>query len=320
MDINYIIVAHSQPALVSRLIRSLRSDHTRFYVHIDRHHDLKPYAEAFKSGEQVYFLDDRQRQLVNWGDAGMFKGILAALQQMIEDNRTGYCVLLSGQDYPIKSNQQIEDWFESNAGTNFITYGLLPWEGNLGWERVNRYKVDVSEKRGDYVLLPSVWEKEFYRLETAKKLYRLFRNKKFSFAAHLLRRRKFPSYLEPFAGPSWWALPVTTVKLVLDFLRDHPDYITYHHFTYVPDESFFQPIIVHLNERKLIGPVAPMLTYVDWSRPSEGLPAILGIEDLGLLKKQPEEILFARKFNVDKDEKVLDLIDQMKNKSLVEQP
>ncbi|HWJ92187.1 MAG TPA: beta-1,6-N-acetylglucosaminyltransferase [Flavisolibacter sp.] len=310
MDVNYIIVAHSQPALVSRLIRRLRSDNARFYVHIDKHQDLKEYSKEFISDGRVYFLNERQRQRVNWGDDGMFKGILAALQQIIDEKRNGYCVLLSGQDYPIKSNEQIETFFEKRNGTNFITYGLLPWTGNLGWERVSRYKVDVSEKRGDYVYLPSVWEREFYQTDTAKKLFRLFRNRHFRFAVHLLHKRKFPSYLKPYAGPSWWALPVSTVKQVLQFVQGHADYVRFHKFTFVPDEAFFQPIVLHLHESGQTGSLAPMLTYVDWTRPSAGMPAVLRAADLQQLMDQPDEILFARKFSLDTDTRILDLIDQ----------
>jgi hypothetical protein len=310
MEISYIIMAHDQPELFKRLVQSLKSFNTRFYVHIDKNQDIKPFAEEFGSDEQVYFLNDKQRQPVTWADSGMLKGTLEALKQIADEGRKGYCILLSGRDYPVKSNDEIYSFLQKSAGINFISYELLPWRGHEGMERITKYKIDVSRRRGDFVYLPSLWEKEFYQLNTAKKIYRLFRRKKFTFLFYLLRKRKFPSYLKPFAGASWWALPVETVKKILTFVHEHPDFIKFHEFTFVPDEAFFQPIILHLHESNQIGPIAPMLTFVDWSRPAAGLPAVLRMEDTNLLKNLPKEIIIARKFDLQKDANVIDWIEQ----------
>lgn len=314
MEINYIVLAHTNPEQVKRLVTVLNSPDCRFYLHIDLNSDILPFKLALQAFDNAIFLTDKQRRLGAWGYIGIVEGTINALKQIIADNRTGYCVLLSGQDYPLKSNGYITSFFTKHAGTNFISAYPIPrpeWHTHGGMGRLNVYKIDRSYKRGEYAILHSFWNKEFYRIKTLRDIKGLFWAGKYLFLLKLFKKRKFPAYLKPFGGDQWWALPVSTVKAVLAFLDEHPDYLKYHQDSLLPDEIFFQSIIMSLAQTNINAwQLAPSPTYVNWERKNGPLPVTFIAADYPELEKQPDTILFARKFDTTIDAIILDLLDQ----------
>jgi len=314
MEINYIILAHTNPDQVKRLITVLDSPSCRFYLHIDLNSDILPFKQALQTFPNVFFLTDNQRRRGAWGHISIVEGTINALRQIIADNRTGYCVLLSGQDYPLKSNEYITSYFTKHAGTNFISAYPMPrkeWHTHGGMGRLNVYKIDRSYKRSEYAILHSFWNKEFYRIKTLRDIKGLFWAGKFRFLFKLFKKRKFPAYLKPYGGDQWWALPMSTVKAVLAFLDEHPDYLKYHQDSLMPDEIFFQSIIMSLAQTNLNAwQLAPSLTYVNWERENVPLPVTFKASDYPELEKQPDTKLFARKFDATRDATILNLLDQ----------
>lgn len=57
-----------------------------------------------------------------------------------------YAILLTGQDYPIKSNRQIEDFFRRQEGRSFMQYFPLPADGwdYGGLDRINSWHLRVG--------------------------------------------------------------------------------------------------------------------------------------------------------------------------------
>lgn len=70
---------------------------------------------------------------------------------------------------------------------------------------------------------------------------------------------------------------------------------------------FFQSIIINLAENSKEIKIKPSQTYVNWERKNVALPVIFNDKDLQELSQVDQ--LWARKFDVDYDEKILDLID-----------
>ena len=118
MDINYIILAHKNPLQVKRLVEKLNTPDSFFYIHIDGSFKIEPFKMLLSTLKNVFFLEKREN--CAWGDIAIVKATITGLEQIIRDQRTGYCILLSGQDYPLKSNDRIQSFFTSNYGINFI--------------------------------------------------------------------------------------------------------------------------------------------------------------------------------------------------------
>jgi hypothetical protein len=177
-------------------------------------------------------------------------------------------------------------------------------------ERITEYKFSISPNIFDYVVLPSVFQRGFYTREAMDNLKTLWHSPKYRLIRKLLVRRKFPGYLTPYGGQFWMALPVETLFQILVFLAEHPDYLEYHRYTLIPDEIFFLSIIQSLfkNPGKA-NLIEPSVTYADWEDKDSPSPRIFTAADLSMLKGLPEHVLFARKFDMDQDSQILDLID-----------
>src|SRR5688572_20607201 len=106
MHINYILLAHQHPLQLARLVEAVSADNTSFYIHIDQKIDWQPFRQALPGRDNVHWL--QARHACTWGDSSIVKATLEALKRIVAQKKEGYCVLLSGQDYPLRSNREIE--------------------------------------------------------------------------------------------------------------------------------------------------------------------------------------------------------------------
>lgn len=310
MNICYIILAHENPQQVSRLVNRLAEPWTTFYIHIDKNVSLFPFEAPFLNNIKVTFLKSNYREEGIWGDIGIVKATLSAMRKCLQENKPDIFILLSGQDYPLKNNQVIYDYFSNNADVNYIDQYPMPikmWE-NGGLKRINRYKINKSKKRGHIIFLASIFDREFYSLETAGKINFLRKTGRIKHLLKVLKKRKFPRYLKPFGGSVYFALPLKTVEDIIKFVDTHPDYLKYHHYTLSADEIFFHSIIGYLNAKEKIK-IEPSLTYVNWRKKNGPPPITFELEDYEELKTASNNFLFARKFNINLDQKILDKCD-----------
>jgi hypothetical protein len=309
--INFILLVHKNPDQVKRLIDRLLSDESYFYIHVDKGVDIAPFKKEVEGLSNVYFLENGQRMYGTWVDIGIVEGTINALEQILKDKRKGYCVLLSGQDYPIKSIGHIISFFKNSYGINYLTCATMPsqqWPPDGGMNRLTEYKVNRTHERGAFDMLPSFFQRKFYSRAIYEKITHLFRHRKYAFLFKLFRIRKHPRYLQPYGGSQWWAIPIETVKSILDYLHLHPDFLVYHKDTLVPDEILFQSIIMGLYKPPYTK-IASSVTYVDWDKPNVTLPVTFTADDFNVLSSLPVNFLFARKFDMANNSEILDLID-----------
>ncbi|MFI1772224.1 beta-1,6-N-acetylglucosaminyltransferase [Thalassobellus citreus] len=310
MEINYIILAHKTPLQVLRLIDRLDSPKSNFYIHIDKGSDITPFLNILIKNN-IHFCEDNNREYGTWGDIGIVKATIYTLKKIINDGRHGYCVLLSGQDYPLQSNSRISSFFESNYGTCFMETFSIPfkdWANNGGLDRLNQYKINLSNKKQDFIQLHSVFNRGFYKRQSFGKINKLLKTKRYSDLTKILLTRQPPIPIKPFGGSQWWALPIEVISLILNFIDANPEYISYHENTLLPDEIFFQSILGHLKQTNNLV-IRPNATYINWKRKNTPLPVTFTENDFFELKNVSKKKLFARKFDIDIDHKILDKID-----------
>jgi hypothetical protein len=316
MNLNYIILAHKNPQQLKRLVEKLNTPDTFFYIHVDKNFKVEPFITSLLTIKNVFFLEMREK--CAWGDIAIVKATITALEQIIKDKRTGYCILLSGQDYPLKTNQQIQLFFTRNYGTNFIDTFSIPnedWEYS-GLRRIQHYKFNLSEKKSHYILLPSIFSKDFFQKfkRNIKRVLRLLKHRNFA-VIRIFQKRDFPGYIKPFGGSQWWAIPVETATKILLFLKQHKDYLAYHKYTLMADEIFFHSIVKHISLIENDRIIKPSLTHVNWEWRGVSRPVTFNSGDVEELMNQHEDTLVARKFDINIDHTILDLIDNLHNQS-----
>jgi hypothetical protein len=269
----YIISAYQRLAQVARLVRRLRTDEASFFIHVDRKTDdreCRALMEELRDLRSVHFL---QRHTCHWGGFGHVRATLKGIDLLqLGGDHSDYVILLTGQDYPIKSNEYIERFFRSAHPKSFMSSSALPsesWSPRGGLDRVEHRHLRLY---GHHVRSPF--------------------------------KRSFPAGLRPYGGGAYWCLSRECVEYVARFVAERPDVVSFFRHVDIPDEILFQTILMSSELRDTI--VNDNLRYIDWTRGRR--PAILETKDFEALRSSPK--LFARKFDIDQDENVLDLIDR----------
>jgi hypothetical protein len=273
MRLAYIISAYKNLSQVARLVRRIECEGNALFVHVDKKtndDDYRAFANGLTDVPSLHLLE---RHVCHWGGFGHIRATLKGLDELLARRVPfDYVILLTGQDYPIKSSDFIGEFFEENRGMSFMGFGSLPtkwWSPRGGLDRV-----------------------EYWHL-------RLYGN---HFRSPL--KRRFPAGLRPFGGGAYWCLSRECVEYVSDFVGNRPDVVQFFKHVDIPDEIFFQTVIMNSELRGTV--VNDNLRYVDWTRGRR--PAILETSDFERLRDSSK--LFARKFDVRRDENVLDLIDR----------
>ena len=314
MNINYLILAHKNPMQFHRMVNSLNSKNVNFFVHVDKSSDDNPFKEPFLEATNIFFLPEEKRIVTPWSDISVVKATLLLLKESLKmfDSNT-YCVLLSGQDYPIKSNDYIYNFFNSNYGQNFIELSDIKDIWPIWQDRFERYNFHLPNKRINRGIYP-YQDKRFFNIRNLKNTFYLLKNigAKTTVKSIFRNKRVHPDYIKPKGGGTWWALPVETIIDILDYLKKHPDFLAYHSYTHVPDETVFQTIV---NELRKNDEIQDTTTYTNWVRENVELPVTFEKEDLHELLEAGKDYLFARKFDVALDTDIMDQLDSHITKS-----
>jgi hypothetical protein len=281
VELAYIVSAYKLHDQLARLVARLSTERTRFFIHVDRKTDEVTYRKMTRSLEPLANVRFLERHRCDYGGFGHVRATLKGIDAVVREGWPfDYAILLTGQDYPIKSNEQIDDFFARNHGRSYMTHFPLPtreWEGG-GLDRISAWHVRIRDRH-----------------------FRVGGGARAGIA------RTLPGGLRPFGGSGYWCLSDECARYVHEFVGRHPAYTRFFRFVDVPDEIFFQTIVLNSAFRDKV--VNDDLRYVEWRDPAvAGGPAVLGERDYPKLARSDK--LFARKFDVSQDAVILDLLDQ----------
>lgn len=308
MQLNYLILAHKNPEQLKELVTALIQKDATFYIHIDLKSDMLPFKKQFAKfvNEKILFIQDRVN--VIHGHFSQVEATLALMKAAINQGNTGYFILLSGQDYPLKSNEWIKNIFTEDPHINYINYVSMYEDIEKGTWRALHYTFHPFPTERKFYVIPSVFNYKFYHPKRWLSLFKLLNSPLKKEVVKLLKKKKIPKYLtHPSGGDQWWALPFETVQFILNFLDEHPDYLEFMKFTFCPDEMFFHSIILSYIDKQKIKPTQ---TYVNWSRKGCVLPVTFTSNDFDELSNVNNK-LFARKFDYDLDKVILNKIESI---------
>jgi hypothetical protein len=301
MKIAYIISAYNYPSLLVRLVHRLHTPTSVFLIHIDKrtaNHQYQEMTSGVADFSNVVFL---RRHNCHWGDFGHVRATLKGLRYLFENKIDfDYLLLLTGQDYPIKSNSYIDSFLSHANGQQFISYYSFPnkaWGENGGMRRIEqwhfRFLEDLPFRALDvFVHLPLNREST----SKTKAIINSLVNRMFS-------KREFPCNIRPFGGPGYWVISRGCAEYIDKFASDHPDFVQFFKYADIPDEIFFHTII--MNSSFAGNVVNDDLRCIDILG-ARG-PRIWRKADLHLLAQS--RALIARKFDPTVDTEILDLID-----------
>ncbi|WP_226063091.1 beta-1,6-N-acetylglucosaminyltransferase [Kaistella polysaccharea] len=304
---NYIILAHKNPEQIFRLIRSLDDSSSKFFVHVDLKSDLSSFG-ILESCSNISIIPQRENCI--WGDFSIVKATLHLLKNVVESGNKGFTILLSGQDYPIKSPQKLNDFLGINKESNFIDIQKVEdkWSKKMVRDKIEHYHFIHSQERGH-----SNSYSPFFRSSLKQKFRTLF---------HLLKGRlpfetfqkllelpqRIPVFTQQYGGSQWWAFNEKTTENLNSYIENNYQKLEdYYRFTSAPDEIFFHSVLMNILSAEKKDHLKPSLTYTNWERKNCILPVTFDTNDLQELSAVDH--FFARKFDIDYDQEIFNLID-----------
>ncbi len=288
MEKAYIILAHKNIEQLNRLLEQLNDDASYFFIHID----LKLPDNELST---LNWLPDRMQMVkrldTKWADFSLVEATLNAMEAVKATNKEFVSVnLLSGQDYPIKSNNYINNFFKNKDQRILIEYYQLPnydkWSPRGGLYRVDKF---------------------FFGMKS----HELLGSKTLNFLGNIFPglKRNQPYNLLPFAGSQWWTIDMYALNYILGFVKIHPAYSTFHKDTFAPDEIFFHTILLNSKDKRIRNSIANNnKRFIRWKHSGMSHPELLQEEDLHDIMKS--DSLFARKFDLEEHPGILDMIDK----------
>ena len=287
----YLIMAHNNFDLLQKELYLLDDERNDIFIHIDKkakNVDQAYITEKVKHSN-VYFLP---RISINWGGYSIAQCTVELLKKAIETDVYEYYHLLSGADLPLKTQDQIHEFFHEHKGMEFVSFDkAVPNEKDI--KRVKRYYLfqDIygrNRKNIFYVFLFLV-DKLSVKVQDILKVDR-YKN----------------SSIKLQKGAEWFSITHEMASLVVKkqkWIKKHFKY------TRCCDEVFIQTIINNSNRKKYIfqqglwkGKNA-CLRKIDWGR---GKPYTWTINEKEELLQS--ECLFARKFDSNVDNDIVDYL------------
>ena len=288
MKIAYLILAHKDPKHLARLVRSLSTPNSYFFIHIDKKSDIDDFNNI--ASTNVFFSKERVPVYYDYSLVeAMFILLHNALMHM---HCFDYLVRLNGVDYPIQPASYIDAFFHKNFGKEFME--IMPThsgDAEFPMRRLVKFELRQNASKGEELIFNSL---SYLGIKPN-------------------RMKKFLRFnLKPYWGSAFWALTRGACEYIRCFAAANPKVTEFFKHTHIPCEMIFQII---LGNSPYINKMASNLHYIDWSdkkrHPPELTEKHLSFFSSSLaVKTEDKEFLFANKFS-SKNEDLVDHLDQI---------
>jgi len=282
----YLEIIHSNFAVLNKMIELLDRENNDFYILVDKKVNIsdKEILSYHPTYPQIIMLP---RIEVNWGASSGTEATLMLLQAAFDSpQKYDYFHLVQGADFPIKSADEIDTFFEKNCGYEFLSY--YPW-----WYEFGRYKINQHH----------FWvDNRYYRT------HRLLR-----YLSHgVAKLEKWVGFRRGketiYSGSALWTLSADAVG----YLLERRAYISKRcRYSLAGDEVIWHTMMMASPFREKIYRFeedGANLYRIDWARSVRNSPHTFDMDDLEQLLALPDRYLYARKF----DEKAkMDVVDAL---------
>jgi len=272
----YLIMAHHQFDFLRELLLALDDVRNDIYLHIDQKvtdFDWQGFSHLLQYSS-LFFTD---RIPVHWGGYSQICCELTLLEAAVKKHYA-YYHLLSGSDFPLKSQDEIHAFFHRHAGKEFLAFDAISADPPRHVrERISLYHFF----RESSSLLAEPADMILSRIQRLLKVNRLK-------GQHLPIQK----------GANWFSITDAFVRYVLSqkaWIEKHFRYSVCADELFLQTLAFLSPFREQLYDPYGKANPPGNLRYVDWERGSGSNPYTFQEEDRDLLTSLPH--LFARKFD-----------------------
>ncbi|WP_248876755.1 beta-1,6-N-acetylglucosaminyltransferase [Epilithonimonas zeae] len=208
--IAYFIMIHHKPDVFKAMFEKIYTRDQFYLIHIDRKakeeftEEIQQYLIHFPN---VYILESMN---IVAGGFSIIQAELNAMEYLLNVTAEwDYFINLSGEDYPLKSQNIIRQFLTANNGRNYLFY----------------------------------YDQKFYRPDTLKRIQNHFTELSHKISS-LIYRRTFMEGVTPYIGGKWFIFTRETCSFLTNNKRVM-DFEDYYLHTLLPAESFFQTVLMN---------------------------------------------------------------------------
>jgi hypothetical protein len=293
MNLVYLVTVHKNPSQILRLIERLDDPGNNFIIHVDkrRNNVYRELTAALADHPRVHFA---KRVSVRWGTVKLVEAKLNALHKLVQLGLDfEFAITCSGQDYPLKSNTEIKNKLAQYRGKEMIEISPLPrkgWGDEGGLDRFKRYHLLVDDHKLTFPPYTMTGWKGFVTRLLPK----------------FIKERPPLEYV-PFGGADWYCMTREASFYIHDFFVSPEGRALLRRFRFTSNSA---EIVFHtlLGNSPFLDKVADYFPWhIDWSD-NKPNPAVFTQDRFEELVHSDK--LFARKFDIDVDSKILDMLDE----------
>lgn len=286
----YLIMAHNNPYILKKLLNLIDDKRNDIYLHIDKKSKLFNVQEInnIVKNSNLYFT---KRIDVRWGDFSQIECEYLLLKESKNKNYE-YYHFISGVDLPLKTQDEIHDFFQKNNGKEIVqlTTDEIINKRNA-YYRISRFhffqKIAKSNRRLERTFY-NAFQNVFMPIQSILKVDRI---KKLD--------------IKVGYGANWVSITNDFANYVL---KQETWVRKVFKYSLCADELFIQTLLVNSKFKENVYKEPSnnfngdaCMRYIDWKR---GNPYVFKEEDLERLLKS--RMLFARKFDVETNKKIID--------------
>lgn len=269
----YLIMAHADPEHLQNLINALDDERNDIFIHIDGKQDISKFKDITSQNSKLEFL--KHRTDVFWGDPSLIDAEYS-LFRCVAGGKYSRIHLISGADYPIKSQDYIHKFFDEHKDEEFIDFEderMLTSELRKKMRLYNFLLPYISHPDKDIASFFNFVRRVLLALQMCLRINR-------HYSMDTIKK-----------GSNWASMTQTFVD---ELLRHEMEIKREYRYTHCCDEIYKQTIAWNTSFRNKISTLGNV-RLIDFSRGNGKSPYTFQKQDLDLLKKS--DALFARKFS-----------------------
>lgn len=255
-----LILAHGDIDHLYRLCQKLQQKF-EVYVHIDKKSNMWINGEYHKLDNlDVEYFSEVE---VNWGSWSIGEVMYRLLKRALKNPNIDYFHIISGQDWPIKSLNEIYDFY-TNKNIIYMDYSLAKnvvksGENLLNWQKFY-YNYDVIKRRTNF---GKIYHRILYHIQNIFKIDKL---------------KKYGITYDIYTGENWVDLPRDAVEYVVSRIETDVNLKKMLQTGCFSDEFWLQTILcnedifkdrIDRNKHR----------FIKWEKKHGSYPAILDITD-----------------------------------------
>lgn len=295
-QVAYLLMVHKNPRQVRRLVDRLNYKTCAFWVHVDVKQDIHPFRRELEQLPNVFFVENRKD--CSWGRFSFTEANIEGIKAI---HQSGYLydhlVILSGQDYPLCSNDLWLATLSANKGASLVHFQQVTDHVNPHTrERVLKYHIPFPGNK--MIIYPyssgHVTKRAINLLLRASRKYPL--------------PRILPRNRDLYFGSNWIRLAPKAVSYFLETLEAEPEICRFFSTTSLSEEHLFHTILLSGTETERGKIINNNFTFCHWKRDPSLYTIPLNMSDVDLLFSSND--LMARKFDETYDVEILNYLDK----------